>query len=610
MAIKTIKGSNSNNTLNGTSGQDYIYGYGGSDVLNGAAGADTLDGGLGNDTLNGGLGNDVLLGGDGADLLSGDAGNDTLDGGAGTDTVSFAGSLSSYTVTALNATTLQISGADGMKTISNAELFNFAGTVISLANLIPNLTAGALTLSGSSLVPGGALSLSFLAQSTGSTTVPAIASYELKNSATGVVTVVSQQALGNLTGTSQATGTLDLAALGLAPGNYEIRAVLDRAGAVYETNEGDNASTWASFTVVAPVVKVALAPLMLLHASDYDKNGDAHVTVDLTLSHSGNVGAGSHQIALSLHHDGQVISLGTVSVTVPMNGTATLSHAITLPAGYDAGSWQLEAQLLPDASLPASAIVSGTQQTSFILFGADDYGTAGADLMTGSAVADNLHLGGGNDTMQASQGDDLADAGQGTDLADYSGQTGPLNVWVDSVSGAWRVENAEGMVQVLQGFEKLIGTAGDDAFVMEGAGAVELDAGGGNDILIGSAGNDTLIGGVGDDLFDVICGADVLVLGSGADRLALYHLTGAAAETMGTATVSDFDASEDLILICYDATIETLTEGLPFVSQTADGALVDLGSGNWVLLQGVAASSLSEANFGFFDFAFASGIAN
>ena len=53
----------------------------------------------------------------------------------------------------------------------------------------------------------------------------------------------------------------DLAALGLAPGNYQIRGVLDRTGVVYEGNETDNASAWVDFSVDAPVVVEDFDPL-------------------------------------------------------------------------------------------------------------------------------------------------------------------------------------------------------------------------------------------------------------------------------------------------------------------------------------------------------------
>ena len=61
-------------------------GTSGPDSLVGGEGNDTLEGLGGNDTLVGGLGEDSLLGGAGNDVLDGGAGFDTMDGGFGNDT--------------------------------------------------------------------------------------------------------------------------------------------------------------------------------------------------------------------------------------------------------------------------------------------------------------------------------------------------------------------------------------------------------------------------------------------------------------------------------------------------------------------------------------------
>ncbi|MEJ8849671.1 calcium-binding protein [Variovorax rhizosphaerae] len=82
---KLFAGTAGSDTLRGTAGNDTLTGGTGDDDLNGAAGDDTLDGGIGDDTLAGGAGNDTLLGGVGNDTLIGNEGNDTLDGGAGND---------------------------------------------------------------------------------------------------------------------------------------------------------------------------------------------------------------------------------------------------------------------------------------------------------------------------------------------------------------------------------------------------------------------------------------------------------------------------------------------------------------------------------------------
>ena len=79
--VRTITGSESNDTLSGYDDQD--------NILHGLDGNDTIYGRIGNDLLYGDAGNDLLEGGNGNDTLIGGQGNDTLRGGYGDDTYIF-----------------------------------------------------------------------------------------------------------------------------------------------------------------------------------------------------------------------------------------------------------------------------------------------------------------------------------------------------------------------------------------------------------------------------------------------------------------------------------------------------------------------------------------
>jgi ELWxxDGT repeat protein len=91
--IGTLYGNDGNDTLRDSiisNGGSLLDGGVGDDNLFGAyAGSSTLLGGVGNDTLTGGdwSATDNMVGGDGNDSLYGGAGDDTLDGGAGADTL-------------------------------------------------------------------------------------------------------------------------------------------------------------------------------------------------------------------------------------------------------------------------------------------------------------------------------------------------------------------------------------------------------------------------------------------------------------------------------------------------------------------------------------------
>jgi Ca2+-binding RTX toxin-like protein len=103
---------------------DTLTGGAGNDTLNGFTLDDTLDGGLDNDTLNGGSGNDTLIGG---------PGDDVLDGGSGTaDVASFAVPDPTLYSFALSGTALQVTGPEGVDTLSNIERITLGGTTYNL----------------------------------------------------------------------------------------------------------------------------------------------------------------------------------------------------------------------------------------------------------------------------------------------------------------------------------------------------------------------------------------------------------------------------------------------------------------------------------------------
>jgi len=157
----TLMGGEGADSLFGGSGEDILYGGAGNDLLNGgsqsdtanyglAAGAVTVDltmngaqntGGSGVDTLinienvtgsafadfiRGTIGANLLLGGAGADTLIGRGGDDTLNGGVNTDTVLIAAAAASG-IAVQNGTTLTLTTADGVDTLTGIEWIQFAG---------------------------------------------------------------------------------------------------------------------------------------------------------------------------------------------------------------------------------------------------------------------------------------------------------------------------------------------------------------------------------------------------------------------------------------------------------------------------------------------------
>jgi Ca2+-binding RTX toxin-like protein len=174
---------------------------------------------------------------------------------------------------------------------------------------------------------------------------------------------------------------------------------------------------------------------------------------------------------------------------------------------------------------------------------------AGADTITGSDKADNMHgfagndtidggdgndtLGGdaGNDSLIGGLGDDSLDGGAGNDTyavdsaADAANETGKgmaggTDTVVSSAATYTLGTNIENLTLKAGGGD-LNGTGNSAANVITGnEGKNALDGAAGNDKLAGGAGNDSLNGGADNDSLDGGDGNDTLDGGAGKDSMA------------------------------------------------------------------------------------------
>jgi Ca2+-binding RTX toxin-like protein len=202
--------------------------------------------------------------------------------------------------------------------------------------------------------------------------------------------------------------------------------------------------------------------------------------------------------------------------------------------------------------------------------------------LTGTSAADTLTGGGGNDTVTGAAGNDILDGAAGDDFID--GETGN-----DKLYGGDGNDKLVGNV----GRDRLEGGAGHDTLVGgEGDDMIWGDAGA--DWIQGDAGNDRLTGGDGDDFLVGGAGSDILVGNLGVDTF--YFQQGSGTDRIEWFWVHHFDkiridsnVNGSGILSAQDAYAAT--------TDTADGALVDLGGGNTVLLVGVALQSITPGIF-------------
>lgn len=216
------------------------------------------------------------------------------------------------------------------------------------------------------------------------------------------------------------------------------------------------------------------------------------------------------------------------------------------------------------------------------LASANAYGGVGDDLISISGTDANVFGGAGSDTLDFSgEGFAVVDAGRGEILIDgeisrvegveavtgnallgtivfgnFDGNTSGTagaDVIADSGTGLF----ADADINAGGGNDTVLGGVGDDFVrgqfgddrLFGGDGADEIEGNAGNDELIGGAGRDTLTagsgadtlsGGAGMDVLDGGAGFDVLAGGAGADR---FILTDAG----GTDTILDFISGEDLL---------------------------------------------------------------
>lgn len=647
--MATIRGSKNSDVLDGTPGGDNIQGrggndtlngFGGDDLLNGGSGADWLFGGDGVDTLLGGSGDDHLFGEGGDDILDGSRGNDTLDGGAGddtidggnhTDTVVFSGLRQDYTVTQIDSDTVLISGPDGSDHITNVESFQFSDLTQSFAEvivpLVPNVSAAGVTPASANVVQGTGLNIDWQIGSDGTGNAASSGTHLVIATAPDIGSVINSfgdLATGTLTaGTSTSfSGTLDTSAL--ARGTYYIAAVADTGDVLAESNEADNVSDWVAITIDPQVADYSIDDMVVLASSDFDLTSDqngpgARLDIELTLSNNGNAGPMLFTVQTYLSTDA-VLDAGDLELSTDQ---FSVGYGSTL---VDVSPYQIDEQQLAgdyyvisivSSDDPWSGTPDGATDNTFItaspisLTAITNYGTTGDDLFTGTAAQETFFGEGGNDTLVNAGLDDNFDGGDGIDTVDFSHMSSGVQVFFATytytsppfVTGPTVLEVRDAgdigtqVPGVLTDVEHIIGTDFGDEIFFGNTTANHIEAGAGNDSILGSYGDDTIDGGIGDDIIGGMFGDDLIVTGDGFDLVFVDRDSDGSGNFTGHGhdTATDFDPLTDILLVQYDAGVVTYD---PFadLTQTTDGVRLDMASDSSILLLGVDLADLNASN--------------
>jgi hypothetical protein len=173
-----------------------------------------------------------------------------------------------------------------------------------------------------------------------------------------------------------------------------------------------------------------------------------------------------------------------------------------------------------------------------------------ADTLTGSAVANALDGGDGNDILIGGAGGDRLDGGAGVDMATWFGSNGAVQVDLASMT----VSGGHAAGDVLVGIENLRGTAYADRLTGDGA-ANRIEGQFGDDVILGGAGDDILLGEGGSDRLTGGAGRDSMRGGTGADHFIYARILDLSTVQVMIDVIEDFRSAErDLIdLAAIDA---------------------------------------------------------
>jgi Ca2+-binding RTX toxin-like protein len=549
-----------------------LTGGAGDDALWGGAGADTLSGGADKDDLRGRAGDDRLAGGTGDDHFEGGAGADTIEGGGeagapGFDLVTYRGS----SAVRVNLTTRQGTGGEaqgdslvGIEAVEGSDdeaagdtLQGSVAAEVFYGRKGDDLLQG---FGGNDFLLGGAGADTL----DGGTGYDAVSYIQAAPGAGIHLNLQTGQAEGEAAGDS-------LLGIEQVEGSNNADTLIGGAGNdVFFGNGGQDSLAGGA-------------------GADYLEGGAGADTLD---GGEGFDTASYYNAQAGIRIDFPFNVVGGVQLFgVGQLGDAASDHlyGIERIVGSNAGADTL----------------NGSER------GEELDGAGGDDSIRGGGGDDTLFGGVGIDDLGGATGDDLVIGGQGADIlrgdggidtADYSYAAAGIQAALDIGDGEGAANAGAGDVDILIGFENLIGSnaAGSGDKLAGSAAANRLSGLGGGDTLAGDGGADTLSGGAQDDVLFGEGEDDLLQGDEGADTLDGT----AGADTVQGGTGNDILlAGEDDDLLEGGAGADTIYGADGFDSATyaaASGAVFVNLSGGAVTIGGVTAGSVTARDAGGF----------
>ncbi|SOB90168.1 Ca2+-binding RTX toxin-like protein [Rhodobacter sp. JA431] len=533
-----VDGGADNDTIFGEDGNDTLLGGTGNDWIEGGGGADSIDGGAGADVIIAGDANDTVRGGDGADSMAGDYGDDVLYGDADADRFYFEANWGHDTVYGGNTTT---AGGSDYDTLDFSYFSGVAGvSVIYSGSEDGNVTQGSNT----------------------------ITFYDIEG--------IYGSSLGDTINASADSSGLTLDG---AAGNDSIIGGSSHDLILGGTGDDTIYSGLGNDTVYGGDGNDYIDDLSGVRAETYANYVDAGTGNDTVFTGGGSDtiygGAGDDQLHAEAGDD--------------------------LVYG-DAGNDTI------DGGDGNDTIYGGDGDDSVWANTGDDYvdggagndtlhGAAGDDTLTGGTGLNELHGDDDADTFLLNFGDGATsiyggEGGTDSDTIILSG-AGATVTWTGWETGTITYDG-DPTVHYFWEIEKVVGTDLADSFDASSAlDGVDVDAGGGSDVIIGSdfgdsistgSGADTVTGGDGNDTILTVSGNDVVDGGAGDDSI---H------GGTGNTTLSGGDGNDTLVAGSGSNDMSGGVGDDLLIGSTTTGAdTLDGGDGNDTIQAGQGANSI------------------
>jgi Ca2+-binding RTX toxin-like protein len=451
-----------NDALTGTSGNDVIDLLAGNDSYLGLDGNDAILGNDGNDTIYGGNGADSIAGGNDNDVIFGEAGSDTIDAGAGTsDSIRY----NQTGGEAITATITSSGGNTGINTATVSTATQGTDSIQGFEALIGSINGDLITVTTAATRNVNL----FLFGGAGNDTI--IDNY-LQN---GVFADYNTSS-ANLTGGISVDLTSGIATDGFGGIDSLVGITAVNGTSFADTMLGsasnDRFRGWQGNDLMDGRGGTS-------DMADYAANAASQaVSVNLATG-SANDGLGGTDTLISIEQvrggagDDRLIGDSNNNTFRGNGGNDTIDGAGGTGDAVEYGF-----------ATAAVSVNLATGQAQDGQGGIDSL--VGIENVYGSAYADTLIGGNGNDYLRGDAGKDTLDGGAGTaDVAQYANAT--TGITANMVTGI--VQDGQGGTDSLAGIEQIWGSGFNDSML----------GGNGADFFVGSTGADTFDGGLGVD---------------------------------------------------------------------------------------------------------------